>query len=347
MARLSRGGAWLASAVVGAGGKSPALAGKSARPMAKAVGGPAGDATSRWEVVACLLQSGPEDCKTTDSPPTGSAARLKEIGMLAIEYGYWLPFDASTHGAPIDKMMVVIHVFMALLFVGWGAFFVYCLAKFRAKPGVKAEYEPIHAKPAKFVEIAVVVFEAVLLLGFSMPVWARVKNEFPTAEENPLVIRVVAEQFAWNFHYAGPEGKFGPTKAELINAANPLGLDKSDPDAWGNVQSRNELHIPAGRKIVCRLTSKDVIHDFYLPILRVKQDTIPGEEIPVWFEARPETAGIGADGKEADVACAQLCGVGHTTMRGALVIDSPEQFEKWLAGRRAEQWKGKPRPERK
>src|SRR5204862_4518571 len=105
----------------------------------------------------------PNFVRTQHSRPRGAA--LEGIGMLAIEYGYWLPFDASTHGAPIDKMMIVIHIMMALIFFGWGAFFVYCLAKFRARPGHKATYEPVRGTWSKGIELAIIVAEAVLLVG--------------------------------------------------------------------------------------------------------------------------------------------------------------------------------------
>lgn len=199
----------------------------------------------------------------------------------------WLPPDISSHGSPIDNLIAYLHVFMAVLFVSWGIFFAYCLVKFRARAGQRAAYDQIKAKPSKYAEIVVIIIEAALLVGVSMPVWASYRNEPPGKDKNPLTVRVVAQQFAWNIHYPGADGKFGKTSPALVNeTTNPIGLDRDgDPAAADDVVSINNFYIPKDRDIVVRLTSKDVIHSFAVPMLRVKQDVIPGMEIPVWFKA--------------------------------------------------------------
>ena len=133
----------------------------------------------------------------------------------------FLPPDASRNGWEIDRLIDWMHYFMAVLFIGWGAFFVYCLWRFRARSGQRAGYEMIKAKPSKWAEIGVAAFEAVLLIGFSMPIWASVKADPPRAPDDPepLRVRVVAEQFAWNFHYPGADGEFGETRPELVKLA--------------------------------------------------------------------------------------------------------------------------------
>lgn len=197
---------------------------------------------------------------------------------------YWLPQDISSHGTAIDNLITYLHIFMAVLFIGWGIFFVYCLIKFRGGAGRTARYDDIKAKPSKFAEVVVVAIEAVLLIGISMPVWASYRNEPP--KNDPLTVRVVAQQFAWNIHYPGPDGKFGRTQPGLVDeVTNPLGLDREDPNAKDDVLSINNFYIPKDRDVVVRLSSKDVIHSFAVPLLRVKQDVIPGMEIPVWFKA--------------------------------------------------------------
>src|SRR5919204_619365 len=142
------------------------------------------------------------------------------------------------------------------------------------------------------------------------------------AENQATVVRVIAEQFAWNMQYPGPDGKFGRTKPELVSAENPIGLDRSDPDAKDDVTEINQLHLPVDRPALVHLSSKDVIHSFGLYEMRVKQDAIPGMSIPVWFV--PTRIG------EYDIACSQLCGLGHFRMRGFLTIQSDADFRKWL-----------------
>ncbi len=238
-------------------------------------------------------------------------------------YGYGMPPDISSHGYQIDRLLNYVHVFMGVLFVGWGIYFVACLVKYRQRPGHMAEYELIKAKPSKYAEVGVLIVEIVLLVGFSMPVWASVKNDLPEPSDNPVRIRVVGEQFAWNFHYPGADGVFGKTSPKYIDTAlNPLGLDKThDPHATDDIVA-GEFHVPVNVPILCETSSKDVIHSFFLPVLRVKQDTIPGMRIPVWFRAVKEGT--------YEVACAQLCGNNHYKMKALMMIESPASFEAWL-----------------
>jgi cytochrome c oxidase subunit 2 len=205
-----------------------------------------------------------------------------------IASSFWLPPDISSHGSKIDIIIEYTHWFMAVLFVAWGAYFLYCLVRFRARANPIATYRDAKAKPSKAAEVVVIIIEAILLVGFSIPVWAYYRSEPPSNDVNPLTVRVVAQQFAWNIHYPGPDGKFGMSKPELVDETlNPIGLvDASeDPNAADDYVSVNIFHIPKDRDILVRLSSKDVIHSFAVPLLRIKQDAVPGMEIPIWFKA--------------------------------------------------------------
>ncbi len=126
------------------------------------------------------------------------------------------------------------------------------------------------------------LIEIGLLIFYAIPAWATRVKAFP-AESEAVVVRVVAEQFAWNVHYPGPDGKFGRTDIKLVSADNPLGLDRSDPNAKDDITTINQLNLPVDRPVLVHLSSKDVIHSFGLYEMRVKQDAIPGMTIPVWF----------------------------------------------------------------
>ncbi|MFQ5500763.1 MAG: cytochrome c oxidase subunit II [Phycisphaerae bacterium] len=203
-------------------------------------------------------------------------------------YGIWSPPLISEHGGSVDLLITTLHWFMLALFIPWGIFMLYCLVRFRQGNGHKAVYEPVKGKISKYAEIGVVLFETFLLVGMSIPVWADYKNN-PPKESDRMVVRVVAEQFQWNFHYPGPDGKFGRTDARLVDTtSNPVGLDENDPNAADDVWTINDFHIPTGKNIYLRLTSKDVIHSFFIPSMRVKQDVIPGMEIPIWFKVQEE-----------------------------------------------------------
>ncbi|RME40647.1 MAG: hypothetical protein D6788_02915 [Planctomycetota bacterium] len=249
------------------------------------------------------------------------------------EYGPHLPppVYGDDYGKRVDLLINVMHVFMIVLFVGWAIFFVYCLVRFRARPGQRAPAKLIKASITKYLETGVAVFEACLLIGLSIPVWAEVKQEFPSEKENPVHVRVVAEQFMWNFHYPGPDGKFGKRAPQFVDpAANPLGIDPNDPNGADDIVS-GELHFPMQRPVIAEITSKDVIHSFFIPVLRIKQDAIPGMRVPIWFRA-------GKTGNY-EVACAQLCGNNHYSMRALMTVhESEEAFEKWLESQKPEEF---------
>lgn len=241
---------------------------------------------------------------------------------METQFGWWLPLNISEHGAGIDYLINVLHVFMVALFVGWGLFLAYCLIRFRARPGHSAESGHHHFKIPTYLEVGILIFEIFLLVFLSSPIWFRWKTNFPE-EKDAVVVRVVAEQFAWNVHYPGKDGKFGATKPELMDGTNPIGLDRESPNAKDDIFTINNLHIPVNKPLLIHLTSKDVIHSFGIPVARVKQDAVPGMEIPITFT--PTQTG------EYEIACAQLCGIGHYRMRGQLFVDTPEVFDKFLA----------------
>jgi cytochrome c oxidase subunit 2 len=252
-----------------------------------------------------------------------------------------LPPLASAHGGQIDNMIGWTHVFMLILFVGWGGFFLYCLFRFRQSRNPVADYAGVKSHRSTYLEVGVAVVEAILLFGFAIPLWAaRVDRRPPDSEA--LVVQVTAEQFAWNVHYPGPDRVFGRTDIKLLDLqANPLGLDRSDPAAKDDVTTLNQLYLPVNKPIIVRLRSKDVIHSFGVPELRVKQDAVPGLTIPIWFVPTVTTeemrARMGKPEFQYEIACAQLCGLGHARMRGFVTVQSAEDFQKWMDDKIKEQ----------
>jgi cytochrome c oxidase subunit 2 len=245
-----------------------------------------------------------------------------------------LPPLATTHGGQIDNLLGWIHIFMLILFVGWGSFIAYALIRFRRSRNPVADYTGMKSHNSTYVEIGVAVVEGILLVGFAIPMWAARVGRMPAASE-ALVVQVTGEQFAWNIHYAGPDGKFGRTDIAKIDVqSNPLGLDRNDPDAKDDVTNLNQLYLPVNKPIIVRLRSKDVIHSFGVPEFRVKQDAVPGFTIPVWFVPNVTTAEMrtrtGNPEFQYEIACAQLCGLGHYRMRGFVTVQTAEEFQKWL-----------------
>jgi cytochrome c oxidase subunit II len=233
-----------------------------------------------------------------------------------------MPIQASAHAAEIDQMTVLVHWLMLVLFVGWGGFFLFVLVRFRKSANPVASYTGAKGKISKGLEIGVAIVEVILLIFYAIPAWANRVKAFPS-ESEAVVVNVVAEQFAWNVQYPGADGRFGRRDIKLVSPENPLGLDKTDPNAKDDITTINQLNLPIDRPVLVHLSTKDVIHSFGLIEMRVKQDAVPGLDIPVWFI--PNRIG------EYEIACSQLCGLGHFRMRGFVNIKTDAEYRTWLA----------------
>jgi cytochrome c oxidase subunit 2 len=229
------------------------------------------------------------------------------------------PEDIGTYGHEVDSLYEVILWLVTGTFVlTEGALLLFVL-RFRARPGGKAVY--VHGNHR--LEVVWTIIPAAILFWLAihqMGTWSAIKVDRP-APKDGIVVQVLAKQFEWWFRYAGPDGKFGTTD---------------------DVVSNKTLHVPVDTKVTLHLRSDDVLHSFFPPNLRLKQDTVPGLTIGQWFEARKTTDQARAERKakgdpKADefhfeIACAELCGHGHTTMRGFLHVHGKDEFWKWLDG---------------
>lgn len=233
----------------------------------------------------------------------------------------WLPPLASEHGAGIDRMIYYLLITVGGVFVGAHIVFGYFIWRF-GRGGRVTFRLPTPKVERRWSLIPVVLMSliaegGVFVLG--LPVWA--KYYASSAPADAITVEVTAEQFAWNVRYAGQDGKFGRVDAQLIRLDNALGLDRKDPAAQDDLVLVNELYLPVHKPARILLRSKDTLHSFFLPSQRVKQDVVPGMTIEIWFV--PTAVGT------YEIACAELCGFGHFTMRGLLKVVSPEEFEKW------------------
>jgi cytochrome c oxidase subunit II len=245
-----------------------------------------------------------------------------------------LPPQASAHAPEIDFVMSLEHWGMLTLFLFFFGYFVFVLFRFRAGAHASASYAGMKSRWSMYVVLAIAAAEGVLLVVFEMPAWSERVNHIPSADE-ATVVRVVAEQFAWNVHYPGPDRMFGRTDINLISSENPLGLDRTDPAAKDDITAINQLTVPVNHPVLIHLTSKDVIHSFTLYEMRVKQDAMPGTDSPVWFIPTVTTDEMRKRLNRADfeyeIACSQLCGLGHYRMRGFLTVKSDAEYEAFLA----------------
>lgn len=212
----------------------------------------------------------------------------------------WLPENVSSYGGDIDFLFYVIFWITTVVFVAVQGTLIVFLVKYRAQPGRKATYT--HGNST--LEIAWTIAPSlilVLLTLMSRSTWDKIKNEVPPVD---VSVRVTAKQYNWDFTYPGPDGRF---------------------DTDDDVTIENELNVPVDKVVKLELLSRDVIHSFFLPNLRFKQDTMPGRQIDGWFKATKTG--------EYEIPCAELCGFGHSGMLGYLKVHSSQDYDAWVATR--------------
>lgn len=236
---------------------------------------------------------------------------------------WWFPVLAAQHGAAIDHQFMLTFVITGIIFflaqmgLGWMVF------RYRGK-GQKATY--LHGNNR--MEVLWTTATAILFIGLNLmgqKVWA--ERMFTGAAPGSLQIEVTGQQFAWNMRYPGPDGKFGKTDVQYVDdsAGNPLGIDSKDPAGKDDIVAPT-MAVPVNRPIELILRSKDVTHAFFVRELRLKQDAVPGMMIHVHFT--PTRIG------QYEIACAELCGLGHYKMRSFIDVLSEADYEKWLAERK-------------
>jgi cytochrome c oxidase subunit II len=242
---------------------------------------------------------------------------------------WWLPTGASAAAAAIDHHFTTTYLLMGIVFVAAQVTLGYFAWRYRDR-GSSSPAQYSHGNNT--MEIAWTVLTFVLFVGLNLmssSIWA--SERFRPAAPGALQVEVTGMQFAWYFRYPGPDGKFGATKPESIDASAggeaALGLDTTDPASKDDVVT-GTMYAPVGREVEVILRAQDVIHSFFVPAMRFKQDAVPGLAIHMHFT--PISIG------DYEIACAELCGLGHYKMHGMLKVVSPEEFDKWLAAREAE-----------
>jgi cytochrome c oxidase subunit 2 len=247
------------------------------------------------------------------------------IGIGGIAYGTrdWAPPLASRHGAGIDAMLRYLLITTGLLFLAGHLVLAALIWRACGRRTVDRRLASRRTE-VSFGVVLGVVMAAIAeggVLAIGIPVW----NEYFAAEPpaDAVLIEVTGKQFEWTVRYPGPDGRFGRTSPTLIDdVTNPLGLDRSDGAAVDDVVTTNELYGPVNRPIRLRLRSRDVIHSFFLPHFRVKQDVVPG--------MTPEVVFVPTREGRYEAACTELCGLGHYRMQATFTVVSESDYERWL-----------------
>ena len=250
--------------------------------------------------------STPAQTISTATPPTKDVSLVDDSAVIAAYQRpkqWWLPDSVSTYASSLDRLFyLILYITGAVFFLVQGCL-IYFLIRYRDKKGRKAIYSHGNSR-IEIIWTAIPTFILIFLLMINQQTMSEIKGTIP---KEALPLQVMAEQFAWNIQYPGTDGKFG-TDDDIVKV--------------------NQMHIPVGKPIRVRLTSisksgkHPVIHSFFLPEFRIKQDVVPGLPTEIWFQAiKP--------GK-FEIACAELCGLGHYRMRGFLTVHTEEGFQAWL-----------------
>jgi cytochrome c oxidase subunit 2 len=233
----------------------------------------------------------------------------------------WLPPLKSDRGA-IDHALWITLVVTGAVFIATNLLLALFSWRYADRPGAQAIYW--HDNPRLEWTWTLVTASIMFVFLFNaLGLWAQITSAAPA---DAYVVEVTGQQFAWNIRYPGPDGVFGRTDPKLVDPAelNFIGIDKSDPAAKDDlVLPQNQLYLPEGRPVRVRIRSMDVIHSFFLPNFRVKQDAMPGMTVETWFV--PKEAG------DFEIACAEHCGLGHYRMRGQVHVVAAAQLDSAIA----------------
>ena len=246
---------------------------------------------------------------------------LATVGLVAVSTYYftkdWLPPLASDRGA-IDSAIGITLLVTGVVFIATNLLLAYFGWRFQDRPGARAEYWHDNPKLEWTWSLITAGILAVFLFS-ALALWAKVQSAAPA---DAMAIEVTGQQFAWNVRYPGPDGRLGRTDHAQASVENPLGRVMDDPAAADDVVLLNNIYLPLDRPVRISLRSMDVIHSFFLPHFRVKQDAMPGMTIETWFV--PKQAG------DFDLACAEHCGLGHYRMRGQAHVVPSADFDRVL-----------------
>jgi len=266
-----------------------------------------------------------EDASQKRSPQALFLALLFCLfAVLLVIYGakQWYPPVASQHAPQVDRMMNYLLLTTGVMILIGHFVLGFFVWKFSRRRPVTQRVATAKTERRWSVAVgaivALVAEGGVLYLG--LPLWGQFYGM--AAPADAVRIEVTAEEFSWNIRYPGQDGTFGRTQPELMSLNNPIGLDATDTAAKDDLLLLAEFYLPVDRPASIRLRSKDVLHSFYLPHFRVKQDAVPGMSIDIWFVPTKEG--------DYELVCTELCGFGHYQMRGLLHIVGEEEFRQFL-----------------
>lgn len=231
----------------------------------------------------------------------------------------WYLTELASNWSAIDDTISITFWVTGFVFVAVNLFMAYCIIRYRYNKDRRSEYEPENSKLEWWLTgITTVGVAAMLAPGLF--VW----GDFVNVPEDAHEVEAVGQQWHWTYRFPGDDGEFGTVDARFYSNDNPFGMDPDDPRGLDDVLVDSpEVHLPVDKPVKLLLRSKDVLHNFTVAQFRVKMDLVPGLVSHMWLT--PTRTG------DFEVLCEELCGIGHHTMRGMVVVDEQRDFETWLA----------------
>lgn len=258
------------------------------------------------------------------------------VGMIGVWYCHYrligkvLPPETSDHGEKIDTMIVITLWITGIVFVITQVLLFWFSFKYQEKPDRKAYFLP-HNNRWEMIWTVIPAIVLSVLVGFGLYYWYEITGEAP---KDAQVVEVTGSQFKWEFRYPGKDNRLGKKYFKQISATNPLGQIWNDPDNRDDKYATQEMHIVVNKPVKLVIGAKDVIHDVGLSHFRMKMDAVPGIPTTMWFTPKYTTRQMKekyGDDFNYELSCDQMCGAGHYTMRGVVIVESQAEFNVWLA----------------
>jgi len=246
--------------------------------------------------------------------------------------------SASLEGEKIDLMLYITIAVTGIVFVITQVLLFWFAYKYQEKDGRKAYFFPHNTKLELLWTTVPAIFLTVLVV-FGLKYWFKITSDAPA---NSVVVEITGKQFGWEMRYPGKDGKLGKKNYKLYNSpsGNTLGVDFEDPESWDDIHVSTEMHVPVGRPVKLVINAMDVIHDVGLSHFRMKMDAVPGIPTTMWFTPIYTTEEMkvrtGNPNFVYEISCDQMCGKGHFSMRGVIVVEKEEAYNKWLAEKKPE-----------
>lgn len=244
--------------------------------------------------------------------------------------------SASVEGEDIDTMLYITIAITGLVFIITQVLLFWFCFKYQENDNRKAFYFP-HNNKLELIWTTVPAIFLTVLVVFGLKFWFKITGDAP---KDAIVVEVTGHQFAWEFRYPGADKTLGKKDYKLTTAKNNLGVDFDDPSSFDDIHINTTMHIPVGVPVKMVINSQDVIHDVGLPHFRLKMDAVPGIPTTQWFTPKITTAEMkkktGNPEFNFEIACDQLCGSSHYAMRGVIIVETMEEYKKWLAEQKSE-----------